>query len=769
MAALIGMGNSANAQDRVQVSAANEGEIVVTAQRRAQSLQNVPISVSVVTGDSLQKAAIRSIDDLANRLPAVRITQAPAADILNIRGFGSGINSGFEQAVATFVDGSYRGRSRAIRAALFDIERVEVLKGPQTTFFGNNAIAGALNITTRKPGNDFQVNGSALHSLEGDDEFSVEGGISLPVTDRLSVRAATRWSGMNGFIWNDLVDQSAPHQRDWVGRLSIAWEPVEGIKSNARLDRGVLRQEGYLASEVIGCPSPYASIAGYTQPNVCTRYLAGYGDRAEGRLDLHTSAPSGHSHYIYDEAAITNRVAVGDHALTATTSYFKHHSRTLAQLIPLPVAGVGGGALFPNASNEGYHSLAQEIRLESPTGGFIEYMLGAYYSRSKLSADLESGFFFAPFGVFAAPVTTAATPVAGQIFLDQKDRTFSGFGSLALNPTERLQLSLGLRYSVVRKRASRLSLLGTDNSELTNFVSLPDTTQDTLRAILGGSAANYSNPVRTDRKFMPSINLRYKFDEDFMTYASYTKGFKAGGFGGSSLPDEFGPEDVDAYEAGAKLSLLGRKLFLSIAAFRSEYKGLQEASNIFTPAGTILSVIRNVGGARSQGIELAGSFRISSALSFNSEMSWLDAKYTSFANAPCTSLQTLMVGQARCVQDLSGKRRPWAPTLSGTVGASLALPVSEYQLRIDPSLYVSKGYYQSATIDAIIRQPGFAKLDAVISFGPTTRVWEVSLIGRNLTDERTASFRNNVGTSFGTVFAVPDRGRSVSLQISFRR
>lgn len=762
------LGTPAMAQISPQHSDANDGDIVVTAQRRAQSLQDVPLSVSVVSGETLEKAAIRSVEDLATRIPAVRITQAPAADVLNIRGFGSGINAGFEQAVATFVDGAYRGRGRAIRAALFDIDRVEVLKGPQTTYFGNNAIAGALNITTRKPGKSFEANGSALYSVEGDDEYSVEGGVTVPISDRLSIRAATRWSGMNGYIRNMMLESDAPRTRDWIGRLSVAWEPVDGVRTDIRFDRGVLKQQGYLAAEVIGCPSPYASLPRYVQPNVCTRYIATAGSNADDALDLRTASPAGSSDYEFSEASMTNRVGVGSHSLALTSSYFEHRLNSLAQLIPLPVAGVGGGGLFPNMTNERYHSFAQEVRLESSTGGAIEYMVGAYYSRGKLSSDLESGFFFGPFGIFGAPVTNATTPIAGQIYLDQNDRTLSGFGSFSVNATEQLQLNLGLRYSVVRKSASRVNLLGADNPDLTDFVALPEATQATLRAILGGSAANYANPRRTDRKLMPSVNLRYKFNDDIMAYASYTKGFKAGGFGGSSLPDEFGPETVDAYELGLKGKFFDRRLFLSLTGFRSDYQNLQEAANIFTPAGTILSVVRNVGGTRSKGIELGATFRASPNLSFSSELSWLDAKYTSFANGPCTSLQTLTVGQALCVQDLSGSRRPWAPTFSGTVGASLTVPIGDNELRVDPSIFFSRGYYQSAAIDEVIRQSGYAKLDSRISYGSRDRRWEVAVIGRNLTNRLTASFRNNVGTSLGTIWAVPERGRSVALQLSLR-
>ena len=167
------------------------GDIIVTAQRREQRQQDVPVSVTVVGGETLARESLLDLADVADRQANVRITPGPF-DQLNIRGVGSSNNTGFEQSVATFVDGVYRSRPRAIRAALFDVERVEILKGPQTTFFGNNAIAGALNITTRKPGSSFEANATALYGSH--EEYNLEAGLTVPVADSLSFR----WRGFFG-------------------------------------------------------------------------------------------------------------------------------------------------------------------------------------------------------------------------------------------------------------------------------------------------------------------------------------------------------------------------------------------------------------------------------------------------------------------------------------------------------------------------------------------------------------------------------------------
>ena len=174
-------------------------EVVVTAQKREQSLQDVPISVAVTSGESIEKQNLTDLGELAAQTPNIIITDAPGSDQLYIRGVGSSINGGFEQSVGTFIDGIYHGRSRYSRGVLFDVERVELLRGPQSTYFGNNAIAGALSVISRKPGHE--LDGYVNVLFEPDDgERSVEFALGGPVTDTFGVRVATKIYGMSGFV-----------------------------------------------------------------------------------------------------------------------------------------------------------------------------------------------------------------------------------------------------------------------------------------------------------------------------------------------------------------------------------------------------------------------------------------------------------------------------------------------------------------------------------------------------------------------------------------
>ncbi len=463
-------------------------EIVVTAQGRTQRLQDVPISASVLSGAALQAGNLRNLEEVTARVPAVKITAGPAADLINIRGVGSGLNGGFEQSVATFVDGVYRGRSRSSRAALFDVDRVEILKGPQTTFFGNNAIAGALNVSTRKaePGGALRYNASALHAPT-DGEFALEAGVSAPLTEQLGIRVAAKFFGMNGYVKNVTLDRDGPRQRDLVTRVSLAWQPAAGLRSDLRVDYGRFRDTNSFPNEIVGCPAetpPYPTPRG-----LCAQYLAIAGSTADGRLDARTQGGPSRFSTDYYEAAWTNRMAIGKHTLRSVTSYYDHDVFSLVQLAPFPVRGTGGRATpFPNASPESYHAFAQEMRIESPTGVPLEYLAGAYFADGRLQATQSSGNYFQAIGANAPGFTTAATPIATRLYQDQRDRTYSAFAAGTLHLGEAVRLNGGLRYSIVRKRAHRESELGIGQDVPTeNFQPLPLAAQALLRRATGGA------------------------------------------------------------------------------------------------------------------------------------------------------------------------------------------------------------------------------------------------------------------------------------------
>ncbi len=748
-----------------------DADIIVTAQRREQRLQDVPVSISVVSGDALESGNVRTLQDLSNRLPNVRVAAGQSAESINIRGIGSGQNPGFEQSVAVFVDGLYRPRSRAIRSALFDIERVEVLRGPQTTFFGANAIAGALNITTRKPSETLGYDALALYG--SDNEYTVEGGVTGGLAEGLSARVAGRFYGIDDYVDNRSAAQRG-RLREKTGRFSLHWQPSDSFKSDLRVEGDRMRNTGAYDNELLNCPvaTPYAGASNLA----CGIATAQAGGAApDGRLDRKSNIVPGLAKNAYYEIGWTNSLEIGTHSLTAVTGYYRNNNEIIQDLIPTGATGPdNAGSLIVHGFDK-YHQFSQELRIQSPSGGTFEYLAGAYYQKSDLEAVTYAGYRFLPFGAFVPPALnpsgfTGATQVGGHSILSQNEETISGFASATYRPVEQVRLNVGLRYSSVSKDASRLFEIGsyTGISGPGTFTPAPAVTQQFYVAnVFGGSQSNFPTPKRTDKDFMPSAGIQIDATRDLMLYATYAGGFKAGGYGGTNVLEEFGPESVDAFEIGAKGSFIGGRLNYNLALFRANYKDLQEASIVFLPGGTTVSITTNAARAVSQGVEFGVNYRVSPIVTFSADLAYLDSSYKNFPNGACTVFQTLSkpVG---CVQDLSGKQRPFSPKYSGNVAASIAIPFDDYRLTFDPSAYFTSKYFQQGNGDSLYVQKGYTKFDLRVGFGAGDGQWTIAAIGRNLSDKQTAGFRSGVPASPGSVIAFPDRGRSFAVQLTLK-
>jgi iron complex outermembrane receptor protein len=744
-----------------------DAEIVVTAQRREQRQQDVPISIAVVDGEQMARDNLTSLSAVADRQANVRITPGPF-DQLNIRGIGSSNNTGFEQSVATFVDGVYRSRPRAIRSALFDIERVEILKGPQTTFFGNNAIAGALNIATRKPDQHFDVNATALYGTYN--EYLVEAGVTVPLNEMFSLRFAGRLSGMDGYVDNDFTGKAGPEERNRVGRASIAFTPSDNFRSDLRFDSGKLSGKDFLPFELEHCPPPAPFAVGAT----CASYITASGGKVDDQLNWRNSSPAGNLDYAFNEIGWTNSLDLGGYTLSAITGYFDHNTEYLQQLVPSPVPGIGGGGQLPVFQRETFRQWSQEVRLASPTGGFLEWQLGAYFSDTKMRNNGLTGFYFRAFGA-SAPPYTASSPVSGRLTVHEDSTTKSVFGAATLNPVERIKVNFGLRYSVVEKDAFRALIYGIADAKYPrpeNFVAGDPAAGNVLNAALGSSNTNFPNPHRKDDKLMPSVGVQFEANRDLTAYATYTKGFKAGGYSGGSTGGDFGPETVDAYEVGVKGNLFDRRVSFALSAFRGDYAGLQESVSETLPSGSVRVSVANAASARSQGVEFSATLRLANWLTASTDLAYLDAIYRDYNAAPCSQIQTVLGVSSGCInarQDLSGKRRGFAPEWSGNFRLEATIPAGDLQVRITPLMYLTSWYYQSSTADDLIRQKGFAKYDLRLGVGPQDGRWEVAVIGKNLTDRATAGFRQTVSGALGSVSALAERPRTVAVQLTLKR
>lgn len=740
-------------------------DIVVTAQRREQSLQRVPISIAVESGETMRRSQVTNLNDLGNRLSGVKVNKAGASDSLNIRGIGSGFNMGFEQSVATFIDGVYVPRSQSTRAGFLDLERIEVLKGPQSTYFGSNAIAGALSATTRKPTQTLDGYANALYS-PSDGEYNIETAIGGPLTDKLSGRAAGRLSGMNGYVNNLRRNQKGPRNRDLQARGALRYQTPGVLDINLRVDYAHYNDKHSELQEVLNCPPA----AGYPLRPGCTSVISA--GNADNSLNYRTSTSD--SFFKLDSVSGDLIVAwtVGNHTMTSTTGYYYQdiHRFTGSPLLAGPgLTGITDSSGLPITQREKFRSISQEVRLQSEGGNLIDYMVGAYYDNSDLKGSLSYGFYFPSFAALVRPVGSipAGTPIAERVFGDQDQQNRSVFAALTVNLAEQFRVNLGARYSSVQKKINRDARVGAGDNfgEFGAARELSPTAAAAFAGSVGFPLGNYAITRRTDDKFMPSINVQYDVLPTAMLYASYSTGFKAGGWAIGNSLDIFGPETVKSYEGGVKASWLGKRVTTNLSVFSSNYNGLQESTSQLNGAGVIVAVISNVAKARSRGVDLEIGIRPFSGFSISTTVGYLDAKYLAYTNAPCTQLQ-LVARPTGCTQNLAGKTKAYAPEWSGSVNVNYAFNLSsDITAKLGGWLYFTSGYYQQATHDPLFYQSGYAKLDlrAAIA-GPDDR-WEVAVIGKNVTDKATAAYRSLM-TASNAVTAVPDRPRSIAVQLS---
>ncbi|HEY0962252.1 MAG TPA: TonB-dependent receptor [Pseudomonadales bacterium] len=815
-------------------------EILVTAQKREQSLQDVPISVSAVTGDALQAQNLGEMEAVSMQLPNIHISESAIGDKLFIRGIGSGINAGFEQSVGTFVDGVYYGRSLQTRSQFLDIERVEVLRGPQSTYFGNNAIAGALNITTRRPTGEFNGYVNSFYEFEHN-ERHVEGAIGGALTDTLSARVAGLSSGLDGWMQNLNTARSEGEERNRALRASFLLEPGDTFDALLKVEGGRFDVRGRNL-QTLDCPpatGPAGTCAVVAAPvlamfgaSFATPLFPDFDDSFDTNTQYNGPVPPQYTAVVNSLGAAEARLPVpapvaalsardvGDlrntnttltlnwrlaaHTLTAVSGFSRYEFdfRQPTDFVPLPVAGA--------EQVEEFDQFNQEVRLVSDTRDTFDYVLGAYWQTNELDVRENIHLYLAP--PYSQPAATFFTDacraparqndptcrlpatIAGVDSLHaQEEDSWAGFGSLTWHLDDALRLTFGARYTHVDKSLDRRQTMQDRAPGIT--VPCIAAVADALGCTAGapllitsaspprGRAFGWQQGTlaldRTDSAFTPSLNLQWDMTDDVMLYASYTEGFKAGGFDQrnlalSAVTGQFEPESVDAFEAGMKSRLLDEALTLNVAVFRSDYDDLQ----VSTFDGVVNFLVNNAGSARTQGIETDLRWAAGTSLVFSAAVALLDARWNDYRDAQCTALDLALAPNANCsvspvtgllVQDLSGADLLMAPDWSGNVGAEHSWTLGAgLELHTQLLVYFEDDKFLAADNDPATLQERFAKVNLRVAL-VGEEGWEVAFVGRNLTNELTSPHIEDLPLrSTNSFFALTDRPRTYAVQGQYR-
>ncbi|SLJ99632.1 TonB-dependent receptor [Novosphingobium mathurense] len=684
---------NASSEKPAETDSGAPGEIVVTAQRRSESLQDVPISIAVVGGETLSNRSVGNFEQLAPLVPNLTVAKSPAANVIVLRGIGSSPGSpSLDQSVVMFIDGVYAGNARQFAAPFLDIERLEILRGPQGALVGRNTSAGAINIISRKPGAYFggYLNATYDFKLDGP---TIEGGMDVPVANGFAIRAVGRYSDVEGYIHNTQTDRDEPARRDIVGRITGVLDNGGPVTLTAKFEHADVRQHGTPLQAIAPDKGEYFD---YTKDTVLT------------------SGPE-FDNIRSDNAVLQAGIDLGGPQLVWISAYsgFKQQQR------------IDGDFYFRNLAtadfDQKFDQLSQELRLVSPGGQTLDYVFGLYYSKAKLVEERTTGVLFAP----------AASTY--RIFR-QDSSAFSAYAALTYHLSDALRVNGSLRY--------------TDESKDANFALYAGPNAATQRT---GTLRSQFDGSLSKGTLDPAASVQFDLSSNAMLYASFGKGSKSGGFQGAisnATEDTFAfrPERSTSFEGGIKLTLPGLGYF-NLSAFHTVYKDLQVSTALPSPDGTSAPFFTgNAPKARTAGAEAEFFLQPANFLELQGSLAWLPtAKYVKFTSGPCF-IGRAADGSAIGSCDLSGSRLGFAPRYSGSLTATVKQPLSNaLEVRASLSPTFQGRSFRDFANDPVTAQDAFVKLDARFSLARSDGKWELALIGKNITDKRTISFGSSGG------------------------
>lgn len=691
-------------------------EIVVTAQKRDQRLIDVPISVSVVDDAYLEDRTTYFLTELGEKLPNV-VAGGPYSASFTIRGISSSsAGSGFAPSMGVNVDEVFMGRDRSFDTSIVDVQQVELLRGPQGTLYGKNTIAGTINLTTKRPTNEFEALANVRYGT--DDLLEMRGTLSGPIVeDKVLVRANLFSRERDGYIENRTLGMDVNDTDNWGGRIMAVITPSANLGIELRADY-FDQDDNSGVSETLRTPD--GSLLPF--PPFTTVPPQSGTDRVVNQdvLTFSEREVKGYSAKIeYDFDGF---------ALTSITAWREQDSDQLFDNDGGPLDG------FDTGRAEAVERFSQEIRLTSPDDGQFSWIVGAYYDHEVDENDYHiavgSGFpsaILPPALGFSVPLP----PSYREESVTENEITsesWSAFVSGTYDITPKLTLQAGIRYTDEDKELEYAqgptAIAAPPNSVLIGLFALPFS----LAGFPDGFEDDYS-----DTAFSGDASLSYAFADDQVGYLRYARGFKAGGFQSDVIsppfsftpgvaPDlSFDPETLDAYEIGYKGAWLDGTLFGSLALFYYDFKDKQEQVN-----SGVSFLVSNAASATSQGAEVELTWAPLAGLSLYANAGILEAEYDEFplGGGPGT--------------DFGGNDLAGAPEVSSSIGGSYTrvLPgTSGLNLHIAADADYRGDYFTDANNSEVLAIDAYTIFNARVGVEAADGRWGVYGWGRNLSDE----------------------------------
>jgi outer membrane receptor protein involved in Fe transport len=762
--------NAATAQEQMALEV-----IQVTAQKRSENAQETPISMNVLSSDDLKEKSIEKIDDLQYAVPNLHMTETGISTQMFIRGIGTGNNQGFEQSVGQYIDGIHYGRQQLLRMPFLDLERIEVLKGPQSIMFGKNSVAGALNLSSAKPTQDTEIHlGLQYQPTINATEFT--GMVSGALTETLSARLAVRDYSEDGYIENTFKDRDETIREETAVRLSLLWEPSDTMNFLFKIEHdefdGTGRQIEVIKDEpsLAGSPIPGATfsqiLGALGHPDAISDSELNYERQADAEESNNNSL---------DNATLTANFKLGDYTLTSVSGFVSY------DFVETCDCDYTAAPIFSVFIDEEYEQFSQEIRLVSPVGEKFDWLSGLFYQTSELSFDdnikIPSNSVL---GSLSGGALSSLTGQGAGRNYQLDTNMFSAFFQGRYHFTDALTLTLGARFTSEEKTSSRvMNITDLETGDITTNPMAPALFDvvfgiQSEQSPLSPQGHNLSGN-RDENSFTPLINISYKIDQKIMAYVSATTGFKAGGFDARANNVnswEFEEEEATAYEMGIKSLLLDDTLEVNLSFYRTEYDNLQVSQ-----FDGVLGF--NVGNAKEtvvQGVEVEGRWIIFDGLSMQYGLAYLDHEYKDFTNGNCHSRQVPdgdigADGNQLC--DYTGKSGQYTPKFTASIGFDYFTEVSflgfEY-FRTTLGLYHSAKQNVDVNLNPLYEVDAYDKVDMRIAL--ESENWNIALFGKNITNEEVLTYVGNnplSGSTFGTdtFYGFVDRPAVYGIQLDY--
>jgi iron complex outermembrane receptor protein len=707
---------------------ARSPEIIVTAQKRSEDLQTVPLAVTVVSADALERANITAATDIKRLAPSLQYSenQSVRGTSFQVRGVGTqSFSNGLEQSVGTVVDGVVMARNGMGNGDLLDVDHVEILRGPQGTLFGKNATAGVVSIVSKRPTDELSTEGNL--SFGTYDELRTNAVVNVPLSTQAAFRLVGYSNSRNGLVTNVFDGTKLNDHQESGLRAKLLWRSKDdSFEILASAD--VSKIDGHCCVATVRSAVPGSALAAS---------LAAAGIVPGSRnLDVNLDAGA-FSRSTNGGASVEATWRIGDHELTSLTAW-----RTWTLRENTDSDGTPQQALSVNFGRSDLNQLTEELRLVSPAGTRFEYVVGLYYFNSSLRGNN---------GQQGSLSLTSPTPVSSRFFVaTNRNESVAAFGQATFRVTGKMRLIAGARYTH------------------------DDVSMDYVRSYVPGtlpaSPPLTLHPSTTATNLSWRLGAQYEFTPAIMAYATATRGYKGPGFNalqGATIAANtpVRPEIPTSYEVGIKSSLLDRKLTLNFAVYDDRFKDFQGQffDTSAPPFGSF--VIGNAGELHARGVEFEWAARPNDDLTISGGASYSDARYSDFRNAACWGTPATQPGCVGGVFDATGTSVPNSPKWTFSLQGY-------YQRDLGGRLrgFASLDWYWRSQVNDSLGDPNMTRgayglLGGSIGISSDAGGWQFSAWIRNLLDQHYTGTIQTTLLSPGSYsqFPVEDARRMVGL------